>query len=501
MIGAARKLGFKNSSPPVIQAARRSGLARRFSNPHCRNPPLPIKVFLRHAVRNLRSGLRAVCLLRVAPTQLCATWTQLVALMLLSVALPLFTQVLVTGQAGQFTPSGLPGALFQVPVLLLAAWALARLAGRAEQTLAALVLMLAASVIIDTLFWVFSLLALQLPWVDALYEQDVIVQYGPPLWLALTAAVAGVRLLQMPARRRVPGFAAAALLIALPLGTAWPDRLLWGPPYGDDDTDAAAWNSYQSAASEETLYLQPKLLDAELARLQPGRAGTIDLYFVGLAGFAAQDVFMREVEFVQRLFADRFGTASRSLLLINNAATVKQVPIASATALQAALRRVGAVMNRDEDILFLYLTSHGSEDHQLAIQFEPLQLRAIEPAMLRRMLDEAGIRRRVIVISACYSGGFVDALKTDETLVITASAADRASFGCTNEADFTYFGEAYFDAALRENPSFIAAFDLAKAAIARRERSEGYELSNPQIFIGAKIAAELAQFQRQLPAR
>ena len=65
------------------------------------------------------------------------------------------------------------------------------------------------------------------------------------------------------------------------------------------------------------------------------------------------------------------------------------------------------------------------------------------------MLDDAGIRNRVIVVSSCYSGTFVDALRDDDTLVMTASAKDRNSFGCSNEADFTYFGKAYFDEALR----------------------------------------------------
>jgi hypothetical protein len=101
-------------------------------------------------------------------------------------------------------------------------------------------------------------------------------------------------------------------------------------------------------------------------------------------------------------------------------------------------------MDPDEDILMLFLTSHGSEDHELAVDFWPLELNTIKPEDLRKALDEAGIRFRVLVISACYSGGFLPALSDDNTLIMAAAAADRQSFGCANENEYTYFGRALF---------------------------------------------------------
>ena len=229
-----------------------------------------------------------------------------------------------------------------------------------------------------------------------------------------------------------------------------------------------------------------------------GDAGHPNLYLISVAGYASQDVFAREADAVDKLFADRFGTRGHSIRLINNRKTALESPIASRTALAEAVKRVGAVMDRDEDVLFLFLTSHGSRDQKFAMQFYPLQLADLAPADLRRMMDDAGIRHRVVVVSACYSGGFIDALKDDDTLIITASAPDRNSFGCSNEADFTYFGKAYFDEALRSTDSFIEAFGIAVPAIAARERKEDYEPSNPQIFIGANIAATLEALRREL---
>jgi hypothetical protein len=202
-------------------------------------------------------------------------------------------------------------------------------------------------------------------------------------------------------------------------------------------------------------------------------------------------VFKREVEAVDDLFATRFGTRGRSLKLVNNAATVRDTPIASRTALAFALGHLGTLM-RDEDVLFLFLTSHGSKDGRLSLSFPPLRLDDLAADDLKAMLDAAGIRNRVVVVSACYSGAFADALAGDDTMVITASASDRNSFGCSNEAQFTYFGKAYFDEALRTTDSFSEAFDRALPVIAERERKEDYTPSMPQRRVGARIEAALA---------
>jgi hypothetical protein len=155
-------------------------------------------------------------------------------------------------------------------------------------------------------------------------------------------------------------------------------------------------------------------------------------------------------------------------------------------------------MNRDEDVLFLYLTSHGSEDHRFSLSFWPLHLSDLDPPSLKAMLDAAAIRWRVIVVSACYAGGFIDALKTDTTLIITAADAQHTSFGCGAESDFTYFGKAYFDEALRAQSSFTGAFEQARKLIAAREKSEGKEASNPQIYVGSAMPPKLQALEHEL---
>jgi hypothetical protein len=168
--------------------------------------------------------------------------------------------------------------------------------------------------------------------------------------------------------------------------------------------------------------------------------------------------------------------------------------MSSSSRLRRALALIGKRMNPDEDVLLLYVTAHGDEGFGLSAHAPPLDLAPVNPTVLARALNDAGIKWRVLVISACYSGGFIGPLKDDHTLIITASAANRRSFGCENGNDWTYFGEAYFAKALAQAKSFIDAFPLAAQAVAQREAAEKLSPpSDPQMFVGRAIAAKLDQ--------
>ncbi len=249
--------------------------------------------------------------------------------------------------------------------------------------------------------------------------------------------------------------------------------------------------------AEDAFYAQSRLLNKSLEAVQYGEFAQSHWYFLGVAGAGYQDVFKSEIERIKEQFDTRFGTFGRSLALINNPATRTETPIASRTSMELALRRIGQQMNRESDVLFLYMTSHGLSN-QFEMENAPLDLKDVDPKWLKETLDKSGIRWRVIVISACYSGSFVPALQDDNTLIITASAADRASFGCSNEADYTYFGRAFFDQAMRENNSIGAAFEQSKATVAQWETAQGFEASEPQWSIGKNMEFMLPQLEQRL---
>jgi Peptidase C13 family len=98
-------------------------------------------------------------------------------------------------------------------------------------------------------------------------------------------------------------------------------------------------------------------------------------------------------------------------------------------------------------------------------------------------------------VSACYAGTFIEPLKDENTIVITASAADRTSFGCSDDNDLTYFGEAFYRDALPNAASLIAAFEAARVAIHERETNEGATPSNPQAHFGKAIEQKLAAME------
>ncbi len=246
---------------------------------------------------------------------------------------------------------------------------------------------------------------------------------------------------------------------------------------------------------EGTYYAQSALLETAFAGLGDGRPGRPDVWFLGFGAYAGEAVFRREVMQVRDVVAARFDAAPRSLVLVNSRRTLTQRPLANRSNLDYALRRLAARMERDEDILFLFLTSHGREDGELVVDFGELGLRDLTPAELRRMLDESGIRWRVIVVSACFSGAFLPALEGEDTLVITAAAADRSSFGCAHENRWTYFGEAFFRDALAADTGLEQAFELARSAIERRERAEGKTPSQPQMALGEGIAKQLERWR------
>lgn len=224
---------------------------------------------------------------------------------------------------------------------------------------------------------------------------------------------------------------------------------------------------------------QGRLLEKAIAAL-PASTPERELYALTLAGDGRQSVFMREADYVARLLRERFG-AHGSIGLINHRDHLADRPLATRENLARAIAAL-AERSGEEDLTFIYLTSHGSRQHELTLAQPRLQLADLPASELAALLAPLKERHKVVVISACYSGGFIPSLKDDRTLVMTAARADRVSFGCSEENDFTYFGRALFAEALGETDNLERAFELAKERIAEREQADDLQPSEPQIW-------------------
>lgn len=277
-------------------------------------------------------------------------------------------------------------------------------------------------------------------------------------------------------------------------------RNLFGDDSDDsDDDDDASDNWPQDADTpEQVVYAQPEMVRAAIARLDGPVAGKVNLYLLAFAGDGEEDVFRNEVEYVATLFDKRFDVAGHSLILANNPETLARYPLASLSNLEMAADAMATKMDRNRDILMLFLTTHGSDDHLLYVSMDPLPLDQIAPKDLADLLTKTGVRYKIVVISACYSGGFIDALKNPTTLVITAARKDRSSFGCGTDSPITDFGRAFFVDALNETDSLTAAYATASRLIDQWETRDDEKHSYPQMASTPQIEAQLARWRHDI---
>jgi hypothetical protein len=230
---------------------------------------------------------------------------------------------------------------------------------------------------------------------------------------------------------------------------------------------------------EAGLLAQGPLLDKALAAV-PASTPAVELFSLVVGGDGKQSVFLREADYVNNLLASRFGAVGQ-VTLVNHRDHMIDRPLATRESITRAIQAL-AQRSGPEDLVFIYLTSHGTAEHELVLDQPRLELADLPADELASALAPLKNRDKVIVISACYSGGFIPALKDERTLIMTASRADRVSFGCSEEADFTYFGDALFAKALVETDDLQHAFNEAQAFVAEREIADNYEASEPQIW-------------------
>jgi len=240
-------------------------------------------------------------------------------------------------------------------------------------------------------------------------------------------------------------------------------------------------------------------LDAALAAVRPQRPGTVEA-FVIVAALDSDAVFGREAREAARVLTRRYGAETHVIVLAgSDGSRDSDLAIGSPANLDLALARVAEVMDVNEDVLVLYTTSHGAP---FGIYYNDGDqgYGAVSPTRLWHQLSTLGIRNRLILVSACYSGVFVPMLSSDTTAIVTAASADKPSFGCQADNDWTFFGDALINTALRKPQPLAAAAQEAQTLIASWEKAAALDPSRPQVSIGAGAQRWLAALERTLPA-
>lgn len=407
---------------------------------------------------------------------------------------------LITPAPHNFDASGAYPLAMGALLILLSAYAMAILVRRRE------LMWDLSALLMATAFWYCLLLTLAQEWLEPWLERHQPALIQPLFWLLhvwwfLIVLRIATRL-HAPSQTR---WVVAGLLVFcitfvpwgfLPKPAFWNSDSIIGDEIQNDVQDfSTAPNSEISFDAEAVMYDQPRLMQNAIAKLAPPTQGKTNLYLVGFAGDSEENVFRNEVEFVEQQFIQRFDASAHTLLLENNRMTLAQRPIASLTNLETALNAIAKKMNPNDDVLLLFLASHGSEDHVLYVNIDPLPLNQIAPQDLADVLNNTTIRWKVIVISACYSGGFIDALKNSTTMVITAAREDRASFGCGAGSDITWFSKAFFAEALNQTDNFSTAFAQATQSITEWETRDHENFSYPQIVSTPLIEEKLKHWR------
>jgi len=439
-------------------------------------------------LRNLGAGLRLCTFRRVSLLDFRIDYAQLLLLFALSAAIDIVGDWFRAIPPRSFSWLGAGAELYAAGILLLTSALIAIANRQRPAALAIPVLALSSLPVVQAIHYIPYLMRAGGEFPEAV----LLAEYAIVLWIVLIL-VRSVALSFSP----LPPFGwlraiGGGLLLATPIWLG--DALFQGEPWwrGHQDEAAMPRSSEMSAGSEVVLAAQTFLLDHVLENLQDERPGRTDLYFVAFAPNARDDAFREQAENAQRVMDARWDTDGRSLVLVNNPQTLVTAPFATVSNLREALNEIGDAMDTEDDVLMLYLTSTTAAGGKLAAQLPPLSLVELGPAGLRQLLEDAGIKWRIIVVSACDSGRFVQALQDENTLVITDTSASGAAFGCGNRTPTSMFADAFFGEGLGKTNSFESAFNVAKAKMAEREQAARYTpAAAPQFVMGAAMADKI----------
>lgn len=240
-------------------------------------------------------------------------------------------------------------------------------------------------------------------------------------------------------------------------------------------------------------------LDATLAAIPAQRKGVVDVYVLAV-GLDSDPVFGREAREAGRVLARRYGAEGRTVVLAGSDGTGEStLPRGSPDNIALVLARFAEVMDKSEDVVVLYTTSHGGP---IGIAYNDADqgYGYISPSRLWSMFGSLGLDRRLVIVSACYSGVFVPLMATEDSAIITAADAEHTSFGCQADSDWTFFGDAMVNHALRKRQPLQAAAEEARGLVAGWEARGKITPSNPQIAIGARAHRWLDALDAATPA-
>lgn len=167
---------------------------------------------------------------------------------------------------------------------------------------------------------------------------------------------------------------------------------------------------------------------------------------------------------------------------------------AEPTSPQTALEGFARMAAQADRGCLLYITSHGSPDYMVFGEGG----RMTSDVLANLVRRSCGARPTVVIVSACFSGQFVNALQAPNRMILTAARRDRPSFGCAADERYPWFDGCVLET-LPTAADFLDLAADARACVERKEKEAGVELpSEPQLYVGAEMQMRLPtlRFQR-----
>ena len=247
-----------------------------------------------------------------------------------------------------------------------------------------------------------------------------------------------------------------------------------------------------STSPEKTSLAGPSTfaeLPAQLARAEAALENSAPtertVVFIGAALHSQSTAFQSDVLAMQQRLTS-FGMPMQSIILSNPPKDQAVLfPAATQQNLGEIFSRVGAWSYKYPITVVVLISSHGNVDRlavEIAGQSHPPISSSVLGTWLRRIHPDSPT---AVLLSACHSGSFVPALSDGYRVLLTASAADRSSFGCNPKSTNTWFIESLLEQGLRPELSWSESFKRTVKRVDTKEKEMKLLPSLPQARIPA----------------
>lgn len=205
-----------------------------------------------------------------------------------------------------------------------------------------------------------------------------------------------------------------------------------------------------------------------------------------IAGDASAPVFDNAVNSLANRLRESGGVVAADVQRLSAAPDKVAQKGALPASLDNVLRAIVAMRPDANQACLVFATSHGTHRGlRLSVTGETLTPAALDDALARG----CGNAPTIVVVSGCFTGDFTQAPMTRANrVVLTASRADRSSFGCSARNRFTVYDGCLL-AALNAGELWQRVNDSILKCVTAEERKRHYTASEPQAWFGPAVSA------------